>query len=93
MAPDRRIVTIAWLPARPPTSSTMVDSTPISHGPPSMMSSTSSPRSALTSAAVVGLTQPNLFADGAASPPPKAASRRRATGCAGMRIATVSRRP
>ena len=40
---------------------------------------------------VVGLTAPEGLAEGAASGPPKAASRRRASGCAGTRSATVGR--
>ena len=42
----------------------MVDSTPTRHGPPSSTRSTASPRSATTSAAVVGLTRPKRLADG-----------------------------
>ena len=45
-------------------------------GPPSSTRSTSSPRSARTSAAVVGLTRPNRLADGAATPPPNAREQR-----------------
>ena len=73
--------------------STIVDSTPTVLAPPSRTSGTSSPSSARTAAAVVGLTRPNRFADGAASPPPNAASSSRATGCPGTRRPTVSRPP
>ena len=51
--------------------STIVDSTPTVHGPPSRTRSTSSPRSSRTCCAVVGLTWPKRFADGAAMPPPE----------------------
>jgi len=47
----------------------------------------------MTSAAVVGLTRPNRFADGAATPPPKARRSARATGWSGTRSPTVSRPP
>ena len=73
--------------------STIVDSIPIGHGPPSRMRSTASPRSARTWAAVVGETCPNRFADGAARPPPNLRKRSSAIGCAGTRKATVSRPP
>ena len=49
-----------------PVQSTIVDSTPTAHGPPSSTTSTSSPRSRVTAPAVVGLTRPNRLADGAA---------------------------
>ena len=60
--------------ARRSVQSTIVDSTPTAHGPPSSTTATSSPRSARTAPAVVGLTRPKRFADGAASPPPNASS-------------------
>ncbi len=53
--------------------STMVDSTPTRHGPPSSTRSTSAPRSSRTSAAVVGLTRPKRLADGAATSPAEGA--------------------
>ncbi len=71
----------------------MVDSTPTEHGPPSSTTSTSVPRSARTWAAVVGLTRPNRLAEGAAIPPPKAASSSRARGWAGTRSPTVAAPP
>ena len=73
--------------------STMVDSTPIVHGPPSRTRSTSSPRSARTCSAVVGLTWPKRLAEGAAMPPPNASSTASVNGWAGTRRAMVSRPP
>ena len=70
--------------------STMVDSTPTAHGPPSSTRSTSSPRSARTWSAVVGLTRPKRLADGAAMPPPSARSSCSASGWSGTRSPTVS---
>ena len=67
--PSRRIAGVT------PVTSTMVDSTPTRHGPPSSTTPTSAPRSARTCAAVVGLTRPKRLADGAATPPPNASSR------------------
>ena len=43
--------------------------------------------------AVVGLTRPKRFADGAASPPPKRSSSSSVIGCDGTRIPTVVRPP
>ena len=51
------------------------------------------PRSSSTWAALVGLTWPNLFADGATTPPPKASSMDVISGWAGTRTATLSRPP
>ncbi len=48
-------------------------------------------RPSRTWAGVVALTRPEGLAEGAASGPAKAASRRRASGCAGTRSATVAR--
>ena len=73
--------------------STMVDSTPIVHGPPSMIKSTSLPRSSNTCCAVVGLTFPNLFAEGAASGTCVASINRRVKSFAGTRNTAVSRLP
>ena len=70
---------------------TIEDSRPIVVGPASRMQATLSPRSAATWAAVVGLTWPERLALGAATGRPNAASRACATGCAGTRIAIVSR--
>ncbi len=85
--PSRRIV------VAPPAQSTIVDSTPTRHGPSSRIMSTSSPRSARTSRAEVGLTRPNRLADGAATPPPNARSSASATGWSGTRSATVGSPP
>ncbi len=76
----------------PREQSTMVDSMPTSQAPPSSTSS-ASPNSAATCAAVVGLTRPKRLALGAASPctprAAQAASSACATGCAGQRRPTV----
>ena len=45
-----------------PASATIVDSTPTRQGPPSSTTSTRSPSSARTCAAVVGLSRPKRFA-------------------------------
>src|SRR5690242_17987700 len=74
-----------------PVACTMVDSTPTWQGPPSSRKSTSSPSSARTWSAVVGLTEPKRFADAAATAPPKADSRASATGWSGTRTATVTK--
>ena len=63
LTPPRRSTT-----GSPWVQSTMVDSTPTSHGPPSSTRSMSSPRSARTWSAVVGLTRPKRLAEGAATP-------------------------
>src|SRR5829696_5967245 len=76
-----------------PDRSTIVDSSPTLLGPPSMIRSTRSPSAARTCAAVVGETDPNRLADGAAIPPPNARRSSRASGCAGTRRPTVSRPP
>ena len=70
---------------------TMVDSTPTATGPPSTIRSIRPARSLCTWAAVVGETWPERLAEGATTGPPKARRMSRATGCAGIRIATVSR--
>ncbi len=71
----------------------MVDSSPTSHAPPSS-TRRSGPNSSRTCCAVVGLTWPNLLADGAATAPlPTFANSRSsacATGCEGQRRPTVS---
>ena len=85
--PGRRITSSS------PVQSTIVDSTPTVHGPSSRTTSTSSPRSARTSPAVVGLTCPKRFAEGAAMPPPNARSSASATGWSGTRTPTVSPPP
>ena len=74
----------------PRLRSTMVDSRPTRHGPPSRISGTASPNSARTCAAVVGLMWPKRLADGAAMPLPNARSRASASGWSGTRRATVS---
>ena len=77
--------------------STIVLSTPIGEGPPSRITSvagsSTSPRSASTWAAVVGLTRPNGLADGAAMPRPERASSSCVSGWAGARSPTESRPP
>ena len=77
--------------------STIVDSTPIGLGPPSRITSragsSDGPRSARTWAAVVGLTRPKRFADGAAIATPVVASSCCVSGWAGARTPTVSRPP
>ena len=71
-------------------NATIVDSMPTGQAPPSRIRPTASPRSSATCAAVVGEIRPKRLADGAAMPPPKAARRSRATGCAGTRSPTLS---
>ena len=56
-----------------------------------MIQSTLPSRSATTWAAVVGLTAPDLLAEGAARGTPAAPMSARAVGCEGERSATVSR--
>ncbi len=73
----------------------MVDSMPTSLWPPSSTMATvpSAPNSSMTCWAVVGLTLPNLLAEGAAMPPRpplKACSSAMATGWDGQRRPTVS---
>ena len=73
----------------PPLRSTMVDSSPTRHDP--VQTSTSrSANSSATCRAAVGLMRPKRFADGAATPPAKAGSRRNASGWSGTRSPTVS---
>ena len=79
----------------PRVQSTMVDSIPTSQAPPSSTSSVS-PNSPATWAAVVGLTRPNLLALGADTPQTggcscwQAASTAWATGWEGQRRPTLS---
>ena len=68
----------------------MVDSTPTGQGPASITMSMRPRRSASTWAALVGETWPERLAEGATTGPSKAASKARATGCAGTRTATLS---
>ena len=75
----------------PPVRSRTVDSRPTGQAPPSRISATSSPNSAATCAAMVGLTRPERLADGAAIGLAAARSNSCATGWAGARSATVSR--
>ncbi len=77
----------------PELRSRIVDSTPTPQGPPSRIAPSDAPNSARTCSAVVGLTAPNRFADGAATPPPNPCSSASATGCAGTRRPTVSNPP
>ncbi|CAB4736430.1 unannotated protein [freshwater metagenome] len=77
--PGRKIVGLTLV------QSTMVDSTPSEHAPPSSTKSISSPNSATTAEAEVGLTRPKRFADGAATPSPKDLSSACATFWAGTR--------
>ena len=74
----------------PPVRSTTVDSTPTWHGPPSRISGTRPSMSSKTSGAVVGLGRPERLALGAAMGTPAASISARATGCEGMRTATVA---
>ncbi len=74
-----------------PRQATMVDSTPTGQGPASITMSMRPRRSASTCAALVGETWPERLAEGATTGPLKAASKARATGCAGTRTATLSR--
>ena len=63
-------------PARRPRSRRWSNSRPTGQGPPSSTAAMRPPRPSSTCARVVGLTRPEGLADGAASGPPKAASRR-----------------
>ena len=71
--------------------------TPIGLGPPSRITSRrgsrNGPRSSTTCCAVVGLTRPNRFADGAATASPVVRSSASVSGWAGARRPTVSRPP
>ena len=91
MPPARRIC------GGPLQKSTMVLSTPTGHGPPSRTTSRSGSRnparSSTTWAAVVGLTSPKRFADGAASPVPVSRISSSVIGWAGTRSPTESRPP
>ncbi len=69
----------------------MVDSTPHSHGPPSITNSTNSPSPLEQCAALVGLMYFERFALGAASGNGQRLSSSRATGWDGIRTATVGR--
>ena len=71
----------------------IVDSTPMTLGPPSTMRSTSCPRSDLTCSAFVGLTRPKRLALGAAIGLPSASTTRRKKSCAGTRTTTEDRPP
>jgi hypothetical protein len=66
--PGRKICTEEFV------HSTIVDSMPIEHGPPSSTRSTESPKSLMTCSALVGLTRPKRFADGATTASLKASS-------------------
>ena len=68
----------------------MVDSIPTVQVAPSKIRLTSGPKSLSTSAALVGDSCPNLFADGPTIPPPNSLSKAIAMGCAGNLMATVS---
>jgi len=70
-----------------------VDSTPTLQGPPSSTSAIgpgSLPKESSTCSAAVGLSLPDRLALGAASGRSVARSSRRATGCAGTRMARLS---
>ena len=75
---------------RPPSTRTMVDSTPTGVCPPSTISGTRSPKPAATACAVVALTLPDGLALGAAIGRPKRAMMSAAMP-RGMRSAIVSR--
>jgi len=66
--------------------STMVDSMPTSAAPPSRTQSTVAPNSQRTCSAVVADTRPKRFAEGAATPAPKRASKARARGWDGDEV-------
>ena len=87
MAPGRSTVGIRQ------DTSTMVDSTPMPTGPPSIIISMRPFMSCQTWSAVVGLGRPEVLALGAATGTPARAIRRLATGSLGIRMATVSRPP
>ena len=74
----------------PPSTLTIVDSSPTWVGPPSTISGILSPRSASTASAVVALMRPEELALGAASGRPKRAISSAPKPC-GMRSAIVSR--
>ena len=93
-----RIISAVMRPGRStrgtsPVTSTTVDSTPTSHGPPSTMAAMRPSKSWATCAAVVGLGLPDRLADGAASGQPLSLMMRRATGCTGNRTARVGSPP
>ena len=73
--------------------STIVDSIPMVHGPPSSTRSTDSPKSLITCCALVGLTCPKRLADGATTASPTESNNAIVMLCAGIRKATVSRAP
>ncbi len=79
---------------RPREQSTIADSMPTAHGPPSSTSTSPPGNSSSTWRASVGLMRPKRLALGAATPAtPSAAaasSSRRASGCAGQRRPIVS---
>ena len=77
--------------APPLVSARIVDSTPTSHGPASTTAAIRPDSPATTCSALVGLTRPEGFAEGAATGPPNARRSSRATGWAGKRIATVGK--
>ena len=73
-----------------PVVSTMVDSTPTVHAPPSIIPAMRPCISASTVSASVGLGLPDKFAEGAATGVPARRISCAATGCDGIRTATVS---
>ena len=87
MAPGRRMT------AASPVTSTIVDSTPKRHGPPSRISGMRPARSSSTASAVVGLGLPDVLALGAARGKPAARIRASAASFSGMRTPTVLRPP
>ena len=78
---------------RSPASDRTVDSSPTLHAPPSTMASTLPHRSLIQCSAVVGLGEPDRFAEGAATGTPAQWIICLATGWEGMRTATVSNPP
>ena len=84
MPPGRRTVAIS------PVSATTVLSTPTSHAPPSRISGMRPSISSSMCAASVGLGRPERLPLGAAMGRPHASISARATGCEGMRMATLS---
>ena len=77
----------ATLPSR---QATIVDSTPMGQGPPSRIMSTTAPRSATTSRAVVGLSRPDRLAEGATIGRPARRNRSSARGWFGIRRPTLA---
>ena len=75
--------------ARPPCVETIVDSIPCTQDPPSITAFIRPDKSAITWDVSVGLTFPERFAEGAATGPANALSRRMATGSDGTLTPSV----